>query len=526
MFGIVTFHDGNTSLTEMSDGVFQGASPNWDLEIVLDSASEELQQSQDFTLVSTGQHPLITSAGRPIVEILRNDDVKDINNLVGRFAFAYAQGKQLFLVRDHLGIVPLYYCRPAIGKIAFATNILHILRLFPSFRKVNRAVLQCIQGIGFNLFPGESIFEGINMVSPGEIVRFSSTGVSRSLYRKEMIADSLGQRNIDRIHEILNHGLRICFENTTTSKNGLFLSGGLDSSYLLCQGLNYCDLIPFSMWDGKNNDDIKDARTIASEMGVELHEVVPTVSEVDNMIVDYAWHYAVPMGGGGFDLLGGVAFHLLANRMGRQGIKIAFCGEGADEYFLGYHQYHMVPEILVNKIETAIRQHKLDILEARLSELGLPANPSSSLRSMAGTYGLSEYHLPSVFYSGIASSIDIVPPFVYPPLEEILRHTSSESLIDRHDYWTKKLLRDFFTKLMPNTSSRAAVRRKRSMTYSLSKYHAELAAILKRSSTRLSLEEACWRLFFFLHVRNNFSQKPEASLTDLIPDLEQMDFDE
>ena len=48
------------------------------------------------------------------------------------------------------------------------------------------------------------------------------------------------------------------------------------------------------------------------------------------------------MAGGVFDIQGGVAFHLLSQKVAKD-IKVAFSGEGADEIFGGYYWIYTHP---------------------------------------------------------------------------------------------------------------------------------------------------------------------------------------
>ncbi len=95
-----------------------------------------------------------------------------VDRFIGMFAFALfdLEERRLHLVRDRLGIKPLYITRTPSG-MAFASE-LKALRLFPGFdTTLNRDVLAGY--LASNCVPGaRSIFKGTEHVAPGTIVTF------------------------------------------------------------------------------------------------------------------------------------------------------------------------------------------------------------------------------------------------------------------------------------------------------------------------------------------------------------------
>ncbi len=448
-----------------------------------------------------------------------------LHDLNGQFAFALYKDNSLFLGRDHLGIKPLYYSQLSSGITIFASEVKAISQLPQISKELNRPVIECFKGLGYNLFDGETCFKDIKSVESGQLLKIDYNQRIEKKYFfkydfsvKEDSEDS--PLNINIIKDELDAGIRRCLIHDRCNSKALFLSGGLDSGYLLAQGLKYSPISAFTLYDGENIDDINDARLLCKTLNVPLIEDKIHWSLLDKMIVHYAWHFEMPIGGCGFDRLGGIAFHILAQKIANKGFKVALCGEGADEFFLGYHQYHMDPSILREKLNLAIQKNSLNYLRKKLSEIRFFQNTDTAARFIAVKHGLSEYHLQSVDRSGMAFGLEIRPPFVNYKLATILKKSQISNFIDRKNNWTKIPLRKIFAQCVPNTEARSAVRRKRAMAYSLWSFDRKISEILNEHKTTISVDEAFWRLYFFLHVKNNFPSCPDVAFSELITELE------
>lgn len=464
-----------------------------------------------------------------ILDLLTNRDklLSSLKNLNGQFSFACIDNQRMILCRDHLGIKSLYYSHRPDGSILFSSDIKVLKILLGASISLNRHVIECYRGIGYNLFPGETVYQDIHSLKPGEYMEFQIDGSYhlQTYYElpNKMVEDDK-TIDISQIQTILNNGFKQCVDCDIQIPKAMFFSGGLDSSYLLAYLTKSAKsrIVPFTLWDSSNDSDIVDARVLASELDIDLLEHEVDWKEIDRMIIHYAWHFAMPLGGNGFDLLGGVAFHALAGIIAHKGFKVALCGEGADELFIGYHQYHMDPSMLVSRLENAINTHGLYNFKDRLMELGVFSHTDESLRRIAFDYGLSEYHLHSVDCSGSAFGLEIRPPYLnYKLADKLLKYPLCQ-FIDKKDYWTKIPLRKMFMETMPQTSARTAIRRKRAMSYALHCFNDRLNEEIEKIGVKISPAEAFWRLFFYLHIDNCFSSVPSFSFTDILPELDSM----
>lgn len=154
-----------------------------------------------------------------------------VEHLNGMFAFAVwdMRSQRLLLVRDRMGVKPLYYYRTADGVI-FGSEPKALLanRLVP--RKVRadglREILEMVKT------PGHAIFDGMNEVLPGEVVRIDRQGLTRQRYwqlEAREHSHSLEQ-TVSHTRDLLED----IVERQIVSDVPLcsLLSGGLDSSII------------------------------------------------------------------------------------------------------------------------------------------------------------------------------------------------------------------------------------------------------------------------------------------------------
>ena len=205
-------------------------------------------------------------------------------------------------------------------------------------------------------------------------------------------------------------------------------------------------------------------------------------------IVHYAWHFEHPIASSSFDLFGGVAFHALARAVARD-FRVAFCGEGADELFMGYHRYHMDSAVILK----SIRQYSKSCPElrewAQASGLfGGECDISRVFRNMALHQGLSEYHLPSVDRSGMAFGLEIRPLYLSTDLVEYVAALDETVLVDRQNYWTKLPLRNIVRqRLGEQRAGRVLTRRKRAMAFAVDLAGSRLHHDVRRDSGAFGL---------------------------------------
>lgn len=140
-----------------------------------------------------------------------------------------------FLTRDQLGIRPLFIAE-ASGRLYFATELRDLLGLLPVTPAPDRDGVA--HWIALSTRPGNgTLYEGVERLGPGEMLRFGPGGVTRSRYWalrfEEPLALSPGEW-AERVRE----GLRVAVQRRLDPQagTGVLLSGGLDSASIAAVG--------------------------------------------------------------------------------------------------------------------------------------------------------------------------------------------------------------------------------------------------------------------------------------------------
>jgi asparagine synthase (glutamine-hydrolysing) len=280
-----------------------------------------------------------------------------VDRLNGMFAFGVWDGRrqELLLVRDRLGVKPLYYA-PQPDGVLFGSEPKAILA-HPGFRaEIDAEGLAELFSQAGTSTPGHGVYRGLHEVRPGTIVRVNRDGVRSSAYwtleaheHTDDVATTAGtvrELLADIVHRQTVADVPLCS----------LLSGGLDSSVvsaLAAGSLKRRDrakLATFSVdfagsMDSFEPDQLRPshdepyARAAAEYIG-SRHTTV-TLKADDLVTAQWA-----PLAAHDLPTMGDiyVSMYLLFRDI-RQQSTVALSGESADEVFGGYAWYH-VPALL------------------------------------------------------------------------------------------------------------------------------------------------------------------------------------
>ena len=159
--------------------------------------------------------------------------------------FAYAiinpQQNEILLIRDHLGLTPLYYCRPLGKKLIFGQSIPDILQHLTR----TPALLESQMDMLFSehkYYSDETFYEGIYRVEPGHIMHFKADGsvIKKAFWQLDPHAPLL---HYDDERDYLDHFSTLMNEailNATNNQTNIAaeFSAGLDSSAVYCAAAN------------------------------------------------------------------------------------------------------------------------------------------------------------------------------------------------------------------------------------------------------------------------------------------------
>ena len=274
-----------------------------------------------------------------------------LSRFIGMFAFALwdASERRLHLVRDRLGVKPLYWTRTPTA-LAFASE-LKALRVLPDFdTTLDRTALAGF--LAANCVPGtRSIYRGTHKVPPGTVLTFSDWSAEPRLtrYWDPATVARRGQEtrfagSDDQAVEALDALLRdaVKLRMVADVPLGAFLSGGVDSSTVvaLMQAQSARPVHTFSIENEvAAYDEGTAARAVARHLNT--HHTPFTVTARDALDV-------IPSLPGMFDEPFSDSSQIptyLVSKLARRDVTVALSGDGGDELFGGYTRHLYAPRL-------------------------------------------------------------------------------------------------------------------------------------------------------------------------------------
>lgn len=266
-----------------------------------------------------------------------------LNTLNGQFAFCLYDipRQQMLLVRDQVGIVPLFYTM-ADGFLLFGSEIKALLEHPAVKRKVSLTGLDQVM-----TFPGTvspvTMFENILSLKPGHFMRIDTGHVEISKYwdlQYPREQDEAARRPDTFYLEELRYLLRQsvdCRMQADTAV-GFYLSGGLDSS-LICAMAHelYPEIKKDSFSISFNEKDINESRfqrIVSNKIESVHHELVFTTDDIHLRLKDAVFAAEAPL-----RETYNTCSLKLSEFVHANDIKVILSGEGADELFCGYMGY-------------------------------------------------------------------------------------------------------------------------------------------------------------------------------------------
>ena len=289
-----------------------------------------------------------------LLHLYAEEGLEMVRRLNGIFAFAIRDGREngrpegvapgdLFVVRDPLGIKPLYHAEIPRGFL-FGSEIKSLVRCPELPRDVDPVAIH--QTLAYLWTPApRTALRQVKKLPPGCALRVRQGRVLREwrYYELPYGGDPL-EGSFDQGAARVRDEVRAAVERQLVAdvEVGAFLSGGLDSSSVVAmmtaanpgQG-PACSSIGFA--EGEDADgspaDLPYAEKVAAHLGARLHEIRVTPSiirELERMI----WHLDEPQADPA-----PINALLIAERARADGIKVLLSGAGGDDIFSGYRRH-------------------------------------------------------------------------------------------------------------------------------------------------------------------------------------------
>ncbi len=319
-----------------------------------------------------------------------------VERFVGMFAFAVfdRQERTVTLVRDRLGIKPLYYGYSA-GAFVFASD-LHAFRALPGWgAQISRDALTLFMRYGFVPAPW-SIYEGIFKLPPGTLLEYSLDSLAtRKLptpqtywsmieisRRSELIEDP--EEVLRRTEALLQDAIRL--RMIADVPLGAFLSGGIDSSLVvaLMQSQASTHIRTFAIGFGEEQyNEAPFARAVAEHLHTDHRELRVTPQDAQMVIPNLQDISDEPFGDAS------IIPTYLVSKLAREHVTVSLSGDGGDELFGGYDRY-----LLLDRVFNAKRFLPRPINSALLKAAHLlPLAQADKLQTLLQKSGLFPFKL-------------------------------------------------------------------------------------------------------------------------------------
>jgi asparagine synthase (glutamine-hydrolysing) len=254
--------------------------------------------------------------------------------LNGMFAIALYDTveKKLILVRDHLGVKPLYYaCNHK--YIIWGSEIKAILASGWVQRELNLEALS--EFLTWEYIPGRAtLFKAVHKLQPGEILEIdlqTAEGKLRQFWDIPLTPED-DQLTAIEWQALVEHQLHKSVQRQMISDVplGAFLSGGVDSS-LMVASMGPAKTFSIGFEDRSYNE-LQWSQQVADHLGVtHLYEQIQP--EVADLFPSLMHHLDDPIGD--FSIFS----TYLVSKLARQHVTVALGGDGGDELFGGYETY-------------------------------------------------------------------------------------------------------------------------------------------------------------------------------------------
>ncbi len=292
-------------------------------------------------LASLGHHFIGHSDTEVILHVYEAWGLEGLKRLEGLFGFALwdEPRQRLVLMRDRLGVKPVYYGESALG-LAFGSEIKAVLAAGGVDQSLDDQAMREYLWYG-NPHGDRTFYQGVRSLEPGHWL---------------IIGD--GKRRLEpwwRIEEWLDREPTVCcFKDAVDMTRsaldaavarqlvadvpvGIFLSGGVDSSAIAASAVRGRESPLLSYAAGFDFDrgvnELPKAALVARHLGLQHRELKIGGGDLSDVLLHLAAVHDEP-----FADAANIPLYLMCKALGGQ-VKVVLQGDGGDELFGGYRRY-------------------------------------------------------------------------------------------------------------------------------------------------------------------------------------------
>jgi asparagine synthase (glutamine-hydrolysing) len=283
------------------------------------------------------EHTFTTNSDTEVlVHLYEEMGIRMVNVLNGMFAFAMwdVKKKTLFLVRDRIGIKPLYYYHRN-GNLVFASEMKPVL-VHDIDREIDESALYDFINLMYIPAP-RTMFKHIRKLEAGCYLKLEDDRCEVKRYWRLTPCMNYARtedETIEELDSLFRDSIRLQLRSDVPI--GTFLSGGLDSSAVVAfesQVSNH-QVNTFSVgFEGATVNELPYAKEIADMYGTNHHELLITGQHLVDYIPDLIERIEEPHSDSA------LLPTLMLSEYAAKSVKVVLNGTGGDELFGGYDKY-------------------------------------------------------------------------------------------------------------------------------------------------------------------------------------------
>jgi len=292
--------------------------------------------------------------------------IKAIDKFIGMFAIAIYDktNKNLTLIRDRVGVKPLYYYFD--GKDFIFASEIRAIKEYKKDLTVNKNALYEFFQFGY-ISSNLSIFNNCYKLPAGHYGIFNIENLTFKIQEYWSIIPFFQRPKfkksekelVDELEALLIDSFQ--YRMVSDVPVGVFLSGGIDSSIVAAiLQKHYGNIHTFTIGFKEARYNEADwAKKVASYLGTKHTEKYLSSSEAKEILKKFVDIYDEPFGDSS-----GIPTTLVSKIAKENGVKVVLSADGGDEIFCGYERYWVTNKIgnKLFKIPYSIRKIISDIM--------------------------------------------------------------------------------------------------------------------------------------------------------------------
>ena len=304
-------------------------------------------QSLRTELSSRGHKFRGTSDTEVILHVYDEWGFDGLKQLEGIFAYALWDPsiERLILMRDRLGVKPLFYADSSMG-LAFGSEIKSLLVAGGIDVSLNDQAYSEYLWYG-NVYGDRSFYSGVKSLLPGQclIVDGNNRRIVSWWQIEEWLDSPLEEASRDEATKLLKQSLDTSVERQLCSDVpvGIFLSGGIDSSAIAASAIQFRpgDINSYSAsFDfEKGINESEKAKLVATHLGLNHNQLEISGSNISEVMLLLAKAHDEP-----FADAANIPLYLMCKELDPS-VKVVLQGDGGDELFAGYRRYQILNNI-------------------------------------------------------------------------------------------------------------------------------------------------------------------------------------